>query len=338
MNPLEELPVSIGRRRFITIGAAAAVLPAFGPVGAYAAPRLHRWKGIALGAGAEIHLLHADPDAVAATFRRVEGEISRLETVFSLYQTGSELTRLNRDGRLTGPSLDLVTLLGLSSRLHGMTGGAFDPTIQSLWALYAQAYSAGRKPRAAEISTALEKTGFRHVHFEPSEIRFTRSGMALTLNGIAQGYITDRVSALLKAEGYRDVVVDLGEISAQGIGPEKTQSGGAGWPVTLRPDASRPEASVDIHLTDMAVASSARTGTTVDAEGRVSHILDPRTGDPVDGDMAAVSVIAPSAAIADGLSTAAIVSSEKALAPIIADLPATRAFVVRRDRTFGWMS
>lgn len=335
MTAMKGSPLRIGRRRFLRIcaaGAAGLALPAGTGLGKDKA-QLHRWRGIALGAGAEIDLLHEDADKAQRLFTRIEAEIRRLEAIFSLYRPGSELARLNAKGRLEAPSLELVDLLGLCASVHAATKGAFDPTVQPLWMHYArQATGDGD----TNFEAARRSTGFHHVAIDTGEIRYRREGMAMTFNGIAQGYVTDRITSFLAANGCEDLVVELGEIAARGD-PVKDNSSGTGWPVTLRPDPDRPEATTKIELSDAAVASSARLGTTFDQAGRRSHILDPRTGLPVEDGLRGASVIAPHAALADGLSTAALVCGEDELSTALADLPRTRAFVVRENRTTGWL-
>src|SRR5699024_9464578 len=119
-----------------------------------------------------------------------------------------------------------------------------------------------------------------------------RPGMALTLNGIAQGYATDRIAEMLRVEGLDNIFVDAGEFRALGGMP-----GGGDWPVTL-------ESGPEITLNDRALATSAPLGTTFDQEGRIGHILDPRTGGPVKAPWRSISVSAKSAALADALATA----------------------------------
>ncbi len=294
------------RRRFLCISAAAAgTALACGPV--TAAPTLHSWRGIALGAQAQMLLNHPDQAHATATFRKMEAEIRRLEKIFSLYDAESELSRLNRDGVLTSPSNDMLQLLSQVRTIHAATEGAFDPTIQPLWDLYARSASIGRSPTASEIQAVLGAVGLKNVRIEPQSITFTKDRMALTLNGIAQGYITDRISDLLRTAGFDDILVNLGEISAFGDGSD----GETGWPVSLRPDPVSP--LIATVLQNRSLATSNRYGTTFDQDGTLSHILDPRTGYPASADLVGISVLCPNASIADGLSTAGLVCGETAL-------------------------
>ncbi len=268
------------RRRFLTILAGAAVLPTLASAAA-------SWRGIALGADAKIILDHPDAEALIAS---AVAEISRLEGLFSLRQD-SQLTRLNAAGTLANPAPEMLELLSICSQINARTDGAFDPTIQSLWALYAENFAAGNTPSAAQIAAA--HTGWQHVRFSPAEVSFAKPDMALTLNGIAQGFIADKVAVLFRAQGVQNVLIDTGEIMALGTAPDGTP-----WPVTI----ANTEGQI-APLSNAAIATSAPLGTTFDESGTTSHILDPRTGLP-GGQWAQVSVVATTAAMADGLSTA----------------------------------
>lgn len=306
---------NITRRRFVAISAAAIGVAAAGlSFPAVANPPLARWHGVALGAEASITLRHPQADRIIAACR---AEIARLEGIFSLYDAGSALSRLNADGRLDAPPFELLELLGQCGGLHAATGGLFDPTVQPLWAAYAEAFAGGRAPDADTIGRALERVGWAGVSAETGRIVFLKPGMALTLNGIAQGYVADRVAALLRAEGLTDVLVNTGEMRAIGGHPD-----GGTWPVSF--DDGRGESVGSMELRDAALASSAPLGTAFDAGGRVGHILDPRTGQPAAPAWRLVSVTARTAALADGLSTAFCLMPRAGIERTLAQFPDAR--------------
>lgn len=269
----------VTRRRFLTIAAAMAV--AGGPL--RAAPL--RMTGVAMGAAASVIIDHPEAERIAA---RIWAEVVRLEEVFSLYRPGSALARLNAAGVIEAPPFELVECLSLAGAVHGATGGAFDPTVQPVWAALAEAAVRGE---VAEIAAVLPLVGWDGVRVESDRVMLARPGMALTLNGIAQGYVADRVAGMLAAEGLEDILIDMGEIRALGGDPR-----GGDWQARV---AGGPE----VALRDRALATSAPLGTVLDAAGRVGHILDPRTG-AVAAAWRQVSVTAPQAALADALSTA----------------------------------
>ncbi|MGR3761789.1 FAD:protein FMN transferase [Roseobacteraceae bacterium NS-SX3] len=291
------------RRRFLTISASAAAL------GASAVPsQAANWRGVALGARASMRLEGISAQSAAPLFAAVEAELARLEGIFSLYRPESQLSVLNGDGRLQAPAPELLDLLSLCSALHGATGGAFDPSIQPLWAAVAQGAPKPALDRARVLSD------WRGVRFDSAKVHFARPGMALTLNGVAQGAITDRIAALLRAQGYGNVLIDMGEIAALG-----SRAAGGGW----RAGIAAPDGRVlqRVTLRDRALATSAPEGTRIGPDGAGGHILHPQGHAPLHR---LASVSAPSAAVADGLSTALCLLPEKAARQAVAQFPGAR--------------
>ncbi len=280
------------RRRFISVSAAAVALAR--PAHGNAAP-LHVWSGMALGARATIRIAH--PDAVAICVRAA-AEIDRLENVFSLYRADSALMRLNAAGLIESPPAELLECLTIAGSVHRATDGLFDPTVQPLWALWAERAVAGTRPTTDELAEVRARGGWPDLRIDASRVSLA-PGMALTLNGIAQGYIADRVAALLSAEGLTDILIDTGEHRAVGGHPD-----GGDWPVRLAQGGR-------VGLRNRALATSAPLGTAFDAAGRAGHILHPATGEPAVPTWRAVSVTAPSAALADALSTAACLAAAR---------------------------
>ena len=304
MTAIFSKPVT--RRRALFIGAvlvAGAALPS-----ALMAPRAFaakpvRWSGQALGAHAEIELVGASDAEAKPVLAAVEAEIARLEGIFSLYRQDSALARLNRDGTLADPPPELLEVLALSRAVHRQTGGLFDPTVQPLFAFYAQWFTKahrGHLPEVHEVAPVLARVGMDKVIFDDARIAFARPGMALTLNGIAQGYLTDRIAALLKSHGYGNMLLDIGEIQAVGKGLN-----GAGWQVGIRQGVSGAALAERVTLSDQAVATSMMLGTTFDAQGHAGHILHPKKGLTREYTLRA-SVIHSSAAFADAMSTAVV--------------------------------
>jgi thiamine biosynthesis lipoprotein len=256
---------------------------------------MHVATGVALGAKVTLRLSHPDAPAIAA---RAMAEIDRLENIFSLYRPGSALARLNAEGALADPPFELLECLTTAGAVHRASEGAFDPTVQPLWLALAAAVGAGVPLDAAAHAAALRLVRWQDVRFDPARLTLGR-GMQLTLNGIAQGYIADRVAAFLSAEGLTDVLIDTGEFVALGGQPN-----GAAWPVTLAQGGR-------VGLHSRALASSAPLGMTFGGDGQTAHILDPKTGQPVPALWRGVSIAAPSAALADALSTAACLMKVK---------------------------
>lgn len=275
------------RRRALGLVAAVAGLPLVLRA-TRATAEVVTWHGRALGAPATLILHHPDRPAAERLIAGCAAELARLEGVLSLYRRDSALSELNRTGALAAPPPELVAILEDCRHFHALTEGTFDPTVQPLWRLYAEHFQedgAAAGPSPAAIAAARATVGLDAVHASRERIVLTRPGMALTLNGVAQGWITDRIVDRLHAAGVTATLVDMGEI--RGLGAWRV--GIAGTDAVLA-------------LTDRAVATSAPQGFAFDPAGRFTHLIDPRTG-ATPHRYARITVTAPTAAAADALST-----------------------------------
>jgi thiamine biosynthesis lipoprotein len=282
-------------------------------------PEPSRWHGEVLGAMSAMTLWHPNPRLAERTIARMLVEIDRLDRVFSLYRSDSELVQLNREGRIAAPSSDLVRVFEESRQIAALSGGAFDPTIQPLWQFKAQG---GGGPRALE--KVLELVDHRAVDIGSRDIGFARPGMAASLNGIAQGYITDRITELLANDGFEQAMVELGETRALGSAPDG-QPFSVGIVDPFEPSAIARQQP----LASEAMAVSGGYGLRFDAAGG-HHVIDPATGSSPE-DLRQVAVISPRSVWADALSTAISVAGEAAATDLVGHYPGSRAILWRAD-------
>jgi thiamine biosynthesis lipoprotein len=296
-----------GRRRVLAILGAALGLPLL-PERAARAP-LWRWDGYALGAAASIRLHHPDGARARSLITACVAELRRLEAALSLYRADSELCRLNRHGDIRHPSRDILAAMREARAWSARTAGAFDPTVQPLWRLYADHFARrspdAAGPRAAALAAARDLVDWRSLEVSTDRIAFVRPGMAATLNGIAQGFVTDRIVDRLRDGDIDSTLVEMGEAAAIGL-----CSDGTPWSVGI-PDAAGRVVTT-LPLTGRAVATSAGSATRFEPTGRFHHLFDPATGECAHH-VAAVSVAAPSATAADALSTALFVTPVAAM-------------------------
>jgi thiamine biosynthesis lipoprotein len=220
----------------------------------------------------------------------------------------------------------MVSLLKVSLFFSNLTEGAFDPTVQPLWRLYAEHFSSDRPdqqgPPQEKLAEALAKVGRDGLLVRADRVALARRGAGITLNGIAQGYATDRVVDTLRKAGLSTTLVDMGEIRAIGSRPD-----GASWRVGLA-DPDRPGVITEtVDLVDRAVATTAGAGFRFDPAGRFTHLFDPATGRSP-ALYRTVSVIAPTATEADALSTAFSLVSASRIGEIVALRPGVQARLV----------
>nr|CAD6405624.1 FAD:protein FMN transferase [Rhizobium sp. Q54] len=310
---------TLSRRRAICILAAAGGLTLLPwSRAAAAAPSPVVWNGQALGAPASLVLHHPDRRQAEKLITRMVAEVARLETIFSLYREDSALNELNRLGALAMPPAELVAVLDASRTVWEATGGLFDPSVQPLWSLYARHFGEpGADPSGppeAEAEKARRLVGLRNIHANRDRIAFARSGMALTLNGIAQGYITDRIVALLRDAGVTSSLVDMGETRAIG-----NRADGSPWSIGLA-ETQSDDIDTVIPIVDKAVATSSLMGFRFDAAGRFGHILHPMRG-RVEPRYRRLTVIATEATRADAYSTAMTLMSPEEIRTAVARQP-----------------
>ena len=313
----------LSRRNMLSISGASLALAGsvFGLRTLVGAPQPVRWYGEALGAFSSITLWHSDPKVASRAIRKMLVEVDRLDKVFSLYRADSEINALNRAGRLERASLDLLEVLDISRFVSDLSAGAFDPTIQVLWRLVAQ--GGAQRVDSQDYREARALIDYTNVTVANRSVVFARPGTELSLNGIAQGYITDRITEILGNEGFESAVIELGELRALGSSPD-----GDAFRVGLVDPLSPVDIDAEVDLRS-ALAVSGGYGMTF---GSVSdhHILDPHSGKSAAG-LLQVAVMADKAVSADALSTAIYVAGENGALAILAGFPGARARIVRDD-------
>jgi thiamine biosynthesis lipoprotein len=232
--------------------------------------------------------------------------IDGLENQLTAYRDGSEVCRLNRlaPAQAVPVEAGLFGLLQMAARITGATGGAFDVTAGALIKAWGFFRGPKRVPSDAERAEALGQAGMHWVELRPEglAVRYLRPRLEINLGAIGKGYALDRASALLAREWECSSVLLHGghsSVYARGCPPGNPR----GWPVTLR-HPWRPQRLALVWLHDRALGTSAATFQHLEYNGKkLGHVLDPRTGWPAEG-IASASVLAPTGAEADALSTA----------------------------------
>ncbi|WP_299483664.1 FAD:protein FMN transferase [uncultured Roseibium sp.] len=284
--------MTISRRRFLTVMAGCA--PSASGARSASADGV-AWHGRALGADAEIRLFGTDERQAQNALRAAQDTLARMERLFSLYQPTSALNRLNESGNLMMPP-EFARLIGVADRIHRLSGGLFDPTVQPLMVAQARARHGLSETDLRSLAGLI---GWSKVELKRSHLRFSVPGMAMTLNGIAQGFATDRVSEVLTAHGFDPYLVHVGEFRAgrrsSRIGIASTKGG-----ILER-----------IELENAALATSAPFGTLF--ENGSGHILRPDLS-RAEPRWKSVTVMGRTAAEADGLSTALALTTSTDLA------------------------
>lgn len=272
---------------------------------------------VAMGTVIDIKALSRSGDDAAIVRKALSAameEIRRIEDIFSVYDSKSEIAHVNRLAagvrlRLSDEAYDLIrSALEFSEK----TSGSFDITVKPLVDVWAKSREENRLPSPERIKEALSKVGCRSVALDPSSrtIAFRKNGMGLDLGGMAKGYAVDRAVAVLKMRGVKNAIVNAGgNIYCMGM-----RSKGRRWKIGIRNPRNKDLTVMTMFLKDNAVSTSGDYVRYFMLDGRrYSHIIDPRTGYPIQSGAISASIVAPDAASADAFSTAACVLGEGSL-------------------------
>jgi thiamine biosynthesis lipoprotein len=240
--------------------------------------------------------------AITAAF----DEVKRADAVMSIHSSDSELVRVNARAPTNAVKVspELFAVLQLAQNISGQTDGAFDITIRPLADLWGFIWKQHRLPTPEERERALPLVNFRNLQLNLAQrsVRFLKSGVSIDLGGIGKGMAVDWAMAKLQSLGVTNAMVKAGgDLRVSGAPPGKTH-----WTVQLE-DPQKRGRRINIPLRDAALSTSGNYENFFEVNGRrYSHILDPRTGLPVEG-IAACTVIAPTCAESDAWATALFV-------------------------------
>jgi thiamine biosynthesis lipoprotein len=289
---------------------------------------------LAFGTTISIQIVHGD---------RREGELAidealaaalNIDRLMTLHRPDSQLAILNRDGYLRRPDPHLLTVLASAQQLSTFTAGAFDITVQPLWHAYNAAAAQRSLPDEQQRRAALALVDYQQLAFDDERAALLQPGMAVTLNGIAQGHAVDVARAALLGRGIRHALLDTGEFAAHGRKDMQQD-----WKIGIR-DPRDPQALACVLAPhERCVATSGDYATTFTPDFTHHHIFDPASGDSP-GQLASATVLAPTGLQADGWSTALMVlGAEKGLA-LVSTLADVDVLLIGKDgrrwRSTGW--
>lgn len=284
------------------------------------APACHEETRMAMGSAATVRACGPDASALPEVVAAALDEVDRVDRLLSHYRADSPLSRLNREAA-TGPVAvepELALVLAECLRWSRDSDGAFDVTVGPLLKAWGFFRGEGRLPAEREIQAALAVVGYRHVvlDVERGTVRFDRSGVELDLGGIGKGYAVDRVVELLRRRGVRSALVNLGGSSLYGLG---APPGAEAWEVAVQDPTTPGRKAETVALRDRALSVAGAYARSFQKDGvTYPHIMDPRTGRPVQG-VLSVAVLSARATDGDALDNVLFVQG----------LDAARAFVSR---------
>lgn len=273
-------------------------------------------------------IAHGEAALLPRTLEAAFDEVDRIDRLLSHYKPESPLSRLNREAA-TGPvrvEPELFDFLAEALRYGRDSGGAFDITVGPLMKAWGFFRGGGRMPSEPELATARAGVGYGHVTLNPRDrtVAFDRPGVELDLGGIAKGYAVDRVVALLRRAGVEAALVSAGGSTVYALGAPPGESG---WFVEIADPMDPGTVAFRTRLRNRALSVSGSAEKSFQRDGiTYSHIMDPRTGRPVQG-MLGVAVLADTGTAGDALDNAFFVLGVAASRRSIRLYPGTEALL-----------
>jgi len=292
---------------------------------------------LAMGTFVAMTAIHSSKDEAEKAIGLAFNEIDRLSELLTHFDDNSPVGVLNGSGKLEQPPRELLELIARSLYYHHHTGGAFDITVKPLIDLYKTSFAAGNKPDESQIDGALACIGAENIRVRSGSVQFAGRDMAITLDGIAKGYIVDRASAILSANGLSNHLINAGgDIRTSGAAAK-----GKAWTVAVQDPKKSREYPDIITLQNGAIATSGNYEIYYDKEKLFHHIIDSRTGHSPQLSTS-VTVVAPTVMDADALSTSVFVMEPVAGVQFINSRSDCECFIMAKDgtvtRSNGWQA
>jgi len=304
--------------------------------------KLFKKASLSMGTVFEATIYAPDKYVAEKTFNDVFQEINRLDYLMSNYKKKSVLSELNNDASAEPADCnkELASVIEQSLQYSDITDGAFDITIGPLMKKWGFFKKKGRIPDKEELDSALESVSYKNIIIEEKTIKslsknpvtvktvfFKNPDTQIDLGGIGKGYAVDRAVSVLKQNGISSALINFaGNIYTFGTPPGKKS-----WVIGLQHPRESEGLLGTFEIKDKAVSTSGDYEKFFTIEGkRYSHIIDPRTGNPVKG-IVSVTIVTGNATRADALSTGVFVLGLEKGMDLIEQLPDVEGIIIYED-------
>ncbi len=270
-------------------------------------PAIHL-TGATMGTQYSITIVQPDEIEQENLKAEVSALLSAINAAMSTYDPNSELSLINQNSSMDWIEISeaLYTVLQAAISVADASGGAFDVTVGplvNLWG-FGPNRGTGIVPDPSAIASAGERVGTNKfvIRDNPSALRKQHPEVSIDLSGIAKGYAVDILAGFLQEQGYEDFLIDIGgELRVAGL-----NRNGTAWRIGIEnPTVGGREVGKTVALTNTGLASSGNYRNYFESEGvRYGHTIDPKTGAPTQHRLASVTVLHPTAMLADAWATA----------------------------------
>ena len=282
------------------------------------------WSGHILNSPAKLEIHSYSKKKNLAVIEKINNLTISFDNIFNLQNENSEIVSLNKDKVLDNASESILDVINKAQQISNITNGAFDITVQPLWNFYHNHFimkSKSSPPLISDIKEITKKIDWRNVKVNNKSISLINNA-SITLNGIAQGWITDQIVQILRENKIKNTLVDFGENYAAGNYANKRP-----WKIMLQ---GPNNITKTIHLTNKAVATSGGYGTVFEPLENYHHIFNPKTG-LSSTKYKAASIVSNHAWLSDSLATSSLLINKDKLKSICKNLSAT-AYLIEKDK------
>lgn len=314
---------SLSRRQFLQIIAVGGI------AGATAKLSFDSWTQmepvsetrLLMGTVVNLTVVSDDPAKARVAVQACLDRMVDLEQVLSRFLPESQLSQLNQAGFLEQADPALLKVVAESLKISQLSGGAFDITVKPVL----DAIQSGRAPTEHERAAV----GYQNLQIDGTQITYLKSGMGITLDGIAKGYIVDRGVEVLQGHGFGNIMVEAGgDLMANG-----QPANGEAWKLGVIDPRPAGDSSylTSFSVTNQAVATSGDYVQHYTEDKRQHHIVNPQTGSSP-SELASVTMLAPNAMLADAFSTTVMVTGIETGLLLVNQLPDVETLLVTKDK------
>jgi thiamine biosynthesis lipoprotein len=333
-QPVPKTPKSMSRRAFLslagTLSLGVATLGVPLPTEAVKFNRnLYKVSKGNLGMGTFINMMafHPSQGEAEEAMELAFEEINRLTAFMTRFESTSYIGHLNGSGLLKDPPTEVMEVLRSSLLFHRLSGGTFDVTVKPVVDLYVESFRVNNGPPSSRaLKAVMEKVGSQHVKVTKTSVSFGRSGMGVTLDGIAKGYIVDRAMDTLRQKKIQHALINAGgDILVYGGKGE-----GKPWKIGIQDPWNRQGHVDAVTLDNGAIATSGNYEVFFDQEKLFHHLIRPNSGSPAP-DTASVTIRAASCMEADAIATSVYIMGPARGYQFIRELPSIEGLVINSE-------
>lgn len=279
-----------------------------------------RKSAFLMGTTVTITLVHEDIECAKMMIDEAFNEFKRIERIMSIYDEGSEVNKLNKEGFLENASDELIYVLKEAIRISKLTRGAYDVTILPLIEYIDRK---GGELDERELGRILELVDYSLIEISGKSIRFLKKGMKVVLNSIAKGYAVDLASEYLIKQGVKHALINAGgDLKAVGGKTDREP-----WRIAIRNPFEKDKSICRLRISSSSVATSGSYERRI-GNGNFSHILNPYLKNSLSSQVVSATVITDRALIADALATSLCIMNPSDSIRLIEELGEAEAMVI----------